>query len=217
MNSAKHPAIVGALLKHAHGTYAQEADVGLENEPAPLFRLLVFGLVSSTPISASIAVATARELRKSGMSSAPTVKRAKRSDIIEALGRAHYVRYDESTATRLHELADRVDDVYGNDLRRLPKRAQFSVPEVKRLLQEFNGIGPTGADIFTREVQAVWPWARPYFDNRAIESARGLGLPSDPDELAGYVRPEDVAELSAALVRISLDHELRASVEEEFR
>lgn len=47
---------------------------------------------------------------------------AHRRTIISALGKAGYVRYDGSTATRLHAAAVRVDDEYGGDLRR-PARA----------------------------------------------------------------------------------------------
>lgn len=213
--SAHHEKVISALLTHGGGTYAHEADVALKDTPAPLFRLLMLSLLFSNPISADIAVEAARELRSSGLSSAPTTRDARRSDVIAALDRAHYVRYDESTATRLRELSVRVERVYEGDLRRLADRADQSVPAAKRLLEEFNGIGPTGADIFLREVQAVWPWVRPYFDTRALESASSLGLPCDVDELAKYVPPDRLAELSAALVRISLDKQRRGAVDNE--
>ena len=53
------------------------------------------------------------------------------------------------------------------------------------MLKEFKGIGDTGADIYLREVQDVWTWVRPYFDDRATAAAKQLGLPADTDE-AGF-------------------------------
>lgn len=73
-----------------------------------------------------------------------------------------------------------------------------------RLLQEVRGIGPTGAAVFLREVQAVWPWLRPYLDDRARAGARRVGLPDDGEGLAALVPEADLARFAAWLVRISL-------------
>jgi hypothetical protein len=118
-----------------------------------------------------------------------------------AFGRANYLRYDESSATRLVDIAAAVRDDYGGDLRKL---ATHDVKTTARLLKQFKGIGDTGADIFLREAQDVWPWVRPYFDKRAVSAARQLGLPTDHGEL-GALAPRNNAALSAALVRVSLD------------
>lgn len=72
-------------------------------------------------------------------------------------------------------------------------------------LQDFPGIGPTGAAIFLREVQAVWPGVSPYFDKKTIEGAKRVDLPTDVDELAGLVGIADRPRLAAGLVRIALD------------
>jgi hypothetical protein len=136
---------------------------------------------------------------------------AERTDMISAFGRAHYVRYDESSATRLADIAADVRDEYDGDLRELATRSDHDVKAAARLLKQFKGIGDTGADIFLREVQDVWTWARPYFDKRAVTTARELGLPADTDQLSALV-PRGNAKLAAALVRVSLDHELRDKV-----
>jgi hypothetical protein len=52
---------------------------------------------------------------------------------------------------------------------------------------------------------------RPYFDKRALTAARQLSLPTDPDEL-GALAPRNNARLAAALVRVSLDDDLRDKV-----
>ncbi|MCZ4584222.1 endonuclease [Rhodococcus opacus] len=201
-----------ALLDNAGPTYASASHVTLKDTPTPLFQLLTLSLLLSTRISSEIAVAAARELFRAGLRSPRAVRTADRRTIISALGRAGYVRYDESTATRLHAAAVRVDDEYGGDLRRLARACEQEISGAVRLLTEFDGIGPVGADIFLREVQDVWPWVRPYFDTRASKSARELGLPDDPDALSALAPEGRVAELAAALVRVSLDTQLREDV-----
>jgi len=110
------------------------------------------------------------------------------------------VRYDESTASRLPEMAALANDI----------------TPATRLLKEFKGIGEIGAGIFRREVQDVWTFVRPYFDKKAFDkkagaSARELGLPGDPDKLAGLA-PRGDAKLAAALVRVSVEDDVRAKV-----
>ncbi len=117
--------------------------------------------------------------------------------MIDAFGRAHYVRYDESSATRLTEMAKRVADEYSGDLREIAGRSSEDVSAAKRMLKKFKGIGDTGADIYLREVQDVWTWVRPYFDQRATRTAKSLGLPGDPEKL-GALAPRANARLAAA-------------------
>ena len=203
--------LVENLLTQAGTTYADEAGIKLDDKPMPLFQLLVLCMLASKPIGASIAVAAAREVFEAGMRTPRAVLGAKRTDMIAAFGRAHYVRYDESSATRLTEIATAVDAEYGGDLRRLAERGGHDTKAAKRLLKQFTGIGDTGADIFLREVQDTWPWVRPYFDDRAVTAARELGLPTRTDALAALA-PRHNAELAAALVRVFLDDDLRDSV-----
>jgi endonuclease III len=196
------------LLNNAGTTYADEAGIRLKDQPMPLFQLLTLCMLASKPIDAAIAVQAAQELFRAGLRTPEAVLNADRTDIIKAFGRAHYVRYDESSATRLADIAANVRDDYGGDLRKL---ATGDIKGTVRLLKQFKGIGDTGADIFLREVQDVWTWVRPYFDKRALTAARQLGLPTDPDEL-GALAPRNNARLAAALVRVSLDDDLRDKV-----
>src|SRR3954451_12378042 len=211
MASSSHKQLVERLLKVAGTTYAEEAGITLRDKPMPLFQLLVLCMLASKPIGATIAVQAAREVFRAGLKTPKAVLAADRTTMIGAFGRAHYVRYDESSATRLVDIAVAVRDDYSSDLRRLATAGECDTNSVKRLLKQFKGIGDTGADIFLREVQDVWPWARPYFDRRALTAARQLGLPTDPEKL-GALAPGRNATLSAALVRVSLDEELRDKV-----
>jgi hypothetical protein len=108
----------------------------------------------------------------------------------------------------LEDTARHLLDAYGGDLRQLRDAANREPASERELLKEFKGIGDVGADIFLREVQRVWAEVRPFFDDRALESARRLQLPDDPQQLARLAPRGDTARLAAALVRSALaeDH-----------
>ncbi|OBI20243.1 endonuclease [Mycobacterium sp. E2497] len=203
--------LVRRLLDVAGTTYAAEARIKLADKPRPLFQLLVICMLASKPIDAAIAMSAGRELFKAGLRTPKAVLAADRQTMIDAFGRAHYVRYDESSATRLTEMAERVRDEYSGDLRGLADRSQRDIAAAKRLLKQFKGIGDTGADIYLREVQDVWTWVRPYFDDRATKAAGQLGLPTQPAKL-GALAPQANARLAAALIRMSLDDDVRRQV-----
>jgi endonuclease III len=201
--------LVRRVLKLGGTTYADEAGIRINDKPMPLFQLLVLCMLASKPIDAAIAMRAARELFNAGLRTPKSVLASDRQTMISAFGRAHYVRYDESSATRLTEMAQRVRDEYSGDLREIARRSQRDVGEAKRMLKKFKGIGDTGADIYLREVQDVWTWVRPYFDDRASGTAKQLGLAAQPATL-GALAPRANARLAAALVRASLDENLRA-------
>src|SRR4051812_32817652 len=92
---------VERLLDAAGRTYAAEAGIKLTDTPSALYRLLVLSVLMSAPIQASIAAAAAKELIKAGMGTPRKMAGASWQDRVDALGRGHYVRYDESTATAL--------------------------------------------------------------------------------------------------------------------
>lgn len=203
--------VVRRLLDAAGTTFASEAGITLRNEPMPLFQLLVLAMLASKPIAADVAAAAAHELFASGLRTPDSVLDGTRKSMIDAFGRAGYARYDESSATRLTDIAAAVKDDYHGDLRRLAAECGDDAGELRRALHRFTGIGDTGSDIFLREVQDVWTWVRPYFDERAVHAAKELGLPTKPEQLH-ELAPRKTADLAAALVRVSLDPRLRDRV-----
>jgi endonuclease III len=200
---------VRRLLRVAGTTYAAQAGIRLSDTPMPLFQLLVLSMLAAKPMHADVAMAAARELSAAGLRTPRAVLTGDRQTMIHAFGRAGYARYDESSADRLTEMATMVDTDYAGDLRRLAEGARGDVDDARRRLKRFKGIGDTGASIFLREVQDVWPWVRPFFDDRARAAARRLGLSDEPGRL-GALAPRSNARLAAALVRVSLDDELSA-------
>ncbi|NKQ52175.1 endonuclease [Amycolatopsis sp. K13G38] len=200
---------VKRLLKEAGQTYAAEAGIKLADTPSQLYRLLVLSVLLSAPIQAKVAVAAARELNNAGMGTPKRMAEASWQDRVDALGRGHYVRYDESTATALGDGARLLLDKYSGDLRKLREQAA-DVKALKEKLREVPRLGPVGVDIFCREAQQVWPELRPYFDGKARKGAEKLGLSAQ--DLPTLVGENDYARLSAALVRAGRDKKLAALV-----
>jgi hypothetical protein len=199
-----HRDVVRSLLDEHGRTYAEQAGITLADKPSPLFRLLVLATLASTRISADTAATTARELSRAGWRTPERMLDSTWQERVHALGRGGYRRYDESTATSLAETCELLLDRHGGDLRRLRPPGEDGVEALRGALQEFPRLGPVGADIFCREVQAVWPEVRPFFDGKALAGAGSLGLPQDPVGLGRLVEGSDVATLAAALTRVGI-------------
>ena len=203
--SQNHRRLISALLDRHGRTFAEEAGIKLADRPGPLYQLLVLSTLLSARIAAGVAVAAARELFRAGYRTPQAMLDASWQDRVDALGRGHYRRYDERTATMLGDGAQLCQERWRGDLRRLRRSAAGDVPGLRKLLTEFPGIGPTGADIFLREAQAVWPDLVPFADRRVVEGAKRLGLPASPDGLAALVDQDQVPGLASALVRVARD------------
>ncbi|WP_213007112.1 hypothetical protein [Paractinoplanes toevensis] len=198
--------VVDDLLRE-HGTsYAEEAGIRLADKPSPLYRLLVLATLLSKPINSGVAVAAAHELSRAGYRTPQRMLAASWQDRVDALGRGHYRRYDESTATILADSAKLCRDRWRGDLRRLHAAGGSDVRALKDLLTEFPGIGPTGADIFLREAQGIWPDIIPYADEKVLDGARRAHLPASGEKLAGLVPAAKLPALMSALVRLGREH-----------
>jgi len=209
---ADEETLLKALLDRAGTTYAEQAGITLKDSPAPLYRLLVLSILLSTRIKADIAVDAARALADAGMDTPEKMRSASWQDRVDALGRASYKRYDESTATALGDGADLMRREYRDDLRKLRDRADGDPKRIREALTAFPRLGPVGAEIFCREVQDVWPSLRPTIDGKALDGARRVGLTADPEELARRAPGSKLAPLAAALVRVALDKSLAEEV-----
>src|SRR5262249_7580084 len=79
-------------LEVAGTTYAAEAGIRIDDKPMPLFQLLVLCMLASKPIDSTIATRAARELFKAGLRTPKAILTSDRRTMINAFGRAHYVR-----------------------------------------------------------------------------------------------------------------------------
>jgi hypothetical protein len=211
--SDKSELIVKELLERCGSLYAEEAGIKLADRPGPLYQVLVLATLLSAPIPAETGIAAARELFTAGYRSPKAMSEASWQDRVDALGRGHYRRYDERTATMLGDGADLLTSRWHGDLRRLRDEADGGASGIAALLTEFPGMGPTGASIFLREIQDVWPGVAPYVDARMTSGARRVRLPYDRESVAGLLADSgQPARLAAALVRVSLSQRAASEV-----
>lgn len=119
-----------------------------------LFKWFLACLLFGKPIQTEIAERAWRELMKARLTSPTAVSRAGWDKLVSLLDRAHYVRYDFSTATKLLEVCQELKRRYGTLINLL---AQAETPtELSRRLQEIKHIGPVTTRIFLREIRPIW-------------------------------------------------------------
>ncbi|MFP4622651.1 MAG: hypothetical protein ACLFRX_00585 [Gemmatimonadota bacterium] len=199
--------IANVLLEDSGRTYAREAGARVERDtPAPLFQTLVVSLLLSARISAAIAVAAAKALFDQGWTTPRKMARSTWERRAQILNEAGYARYDNRTATMLGDTAELLLDRWDGDLRKLREEAGRDPDEVRKLLTEFSGIGEAGAAIFCREVQVAWDELYPFADDKVLEEAGKLRLPTSPGGLADLAPKKDFPRLLAAIIRVALDN-----------
>ncbi|GAA1354734.1 endonuclease [Arthrobacter rhombi] len=208
--------IVAALLARHGTTYAEEAGIALADKPSPLYELLVLSTLLSARISSRIAVNAARELFAAGLRTPQRMTAATWQQRVNALGRGSYRRYDERTATMLGDGADLPIEAYRADLRSL-RTGDLTQRQLSDALQQFPGIGPTGATIFLREVQDLWVLPEPVVDAKVLDGARKLGLPTDAGKLIALAPDGQRARLAAACVRAALGPDIVAEIRDATR
>jgi endonuclease III len=216
MTGTTEPIVRELLARHGR-LYAEDAGIRLADRPGPLYQLLVLATLLSAPIPAETAVAAARELFAAGYRSPKAMSEASWQDRVDALGRGHYRRYDERTATMLGDGAELLAGKWHGDLRKLRHDAAGEVAgevaSIASRLTEFPGVGPVSASIFLREVQETWPGVAPYVDAKVVSGAHRVRLPADRESLAGLLAASgQPARLAAALVRVSLSQRAASEV-----
>ena len=197
--------VVSALLAKHGRTYCDELAINIaRNTPSVLFRWLCATMLFSARINARAAVSASTALTRWGWTSARKMAASTWEERTHVLNGAGYARYDESTSTKLGEAAGLLLDRYDGDLRRLREEAGRDAGNEHRLIQQFKGIGPVGADIFCREMQVAWPELYPFVDAVALDTARQLKIGDTALELSTLVERDDFPRLVASLVRTHL-------------
>jgi len=141
------------MTKNASYARRLQIDLASKNEEE-LFKWFLACLLFGKPIQTAIAERAYQELVGARLTSPNAVLRAGWNKLVRLLDRAHYVRYDFSTATNLLEVCQELKHRYGT-LTNLLAQAR-TASELSRTLQEFKYIGPVTARIFLREVRPIW-------------------------------------------------------------
>jgi endonuclease III len=135
---------------------AKDLQISLEdaNEEG-LFKWLVASFLMGKRIQGGIAAKAYQVIVDKHRRDTPRkLSHCSHRELVAMLGEAHYVHYDETTASRLLSLAHKLNNEYagkvGNIVEASTDRHEFE----KRLLA-FEGIGPKTVEILMREVGKV--------------------------------------------------------------
>jgi len=141
------------MTKNASYARRLQIDLASKNEQE-LFKWFLACLLFGKPIQTAIAERAYQELVGARLTSPNAVLRAGWNKLVRLLDRAHYVRYDFSTATKLLEVCQELKHRYGT-LTNLLAQAR-TAHELSRTLQEFKYIGPVTTRIFLRDIRPIW-------------------------------------------------------------
>jgi hypothetical protein len=119
-----------------------------------LFKCFLACLLFGKPIQTEIAEEAYRTLVRARLTDPGRILRAGWDRLVSLLDRAHYVRYDFSTATKLLEVCEQLKEGPGS-LSNLIAGAR-TLAQLSKRLQEIKHIGPVTARIFLREVRPIW-------------------------------------------------------------
>jgi hypothetical protein len=136
-------------------SYVRRLQINLASKKEKeLFKWFLACLLFGKPIQTDIAERAYLELVAARLISPDAILRAGWDKLVRLLDRAHYVRYDFSTATKLLEVSRELKLRYGTLTNLLAVAKTPS--ELSARLQEIKHIGPVTARIFLREVRPIW-------------------------------------------------------------
>jgi len=171
-------------------SYSEELGLDL-SKPEDRFRWFLASMLFAKRISAEIAEKTFRRFEEEGLITPEKILEAGWHRLVQVLDSGGYVRYDFSTASNLLNIMKELKDKYG-DLETL-HRETTSPKDLETRLLEFKGVGPTGVNIFLRELRGIWRNAKPNPSRMAVRTAQRIGL-------------EDIEPHESALVRLNLEY-----------
>ena len=141
------------MIKKASYARRLHIDLASKNEEE-LFKWFLACLLFGKPIQIEVAERAFPHRVDARLTSPKAILRAGWDRLVRLLDRAHYVRYDFSTATKLLEVCEELKRRHGT-LTNLLAQAR-TASELSRKLQEFKHIGPVTARIFLRDVRPIW-------------------------------------------------------------
>ncbi|MBV4467218.1 DNA methylase [Pseudomonas sp. SWRI79] len=135
---------------------AQDLQIDLRGaNEAALFKWLVASFLMGKRIQGAIAANAYKVVVEQHQRDTPQkLAHCTHRQLVVMLGQAHYVRYDETTASRLLALASKLNNEYAGKVSNIVEASADRQAFEKRL-SEFEGIGPKTIEIFMREAAAL--------------------------------------------------------------
>ncbi len=134
------------------------AQLGIQLKPdddASLFKWFIASFLMGKRIQAPIAAQAYKVIvEEEGRDTPRKLQHCTSRELVAMLGRAHYVRYDETTAQRLLDLSARLNADYGGKITGI-LQASEDRQAFERRLAAFDGVGPKTVEIFMRDAADV--------------------------------------------------------------
>ena len=134
------------------------SELGIELKPgddSSLFKWFIASFLMGKRIQAPIAAQAYKVIvEQEGRDTPRKLQHCTSRELVAMLGRAHYVRYDETTAQRLLDLSAKLNADYAGKLTRV-RQASEDRRAFEQRLGEFNGVGPKTIEIFMRDAASV--------------------------------------------------------------
>ena len=135
---------------------AKDLDINVENGEGELFKWFVASFLFGKRIQRDIAAEAYRVIVDKHRRDTPRkLGHCSWRELVNMLGEARYVRYDESTAERLLKLCDTLNREYDGKLGTLREQSA-NRKELEKRLAAFEGVGPKTVEIFMREAEKAW-------------------------------------------------------------
>lgn len=120
-----------------------------------MFRWFLLCYLFGKPIRSDAAVATWRLFIEKKLDTPWAIMEASERELVRALNRGGYTRYQHVTARGLHACMERLINFYDGSLFLMLESSQDEDEFAKRLKQ-LHGVGPKVAEIFMRETQEIF-------------------------------------------------------------
>ena len=167
-----------------------------------LFEVLCAAVLSARRVDQWSGLAAWLAMRDRGWATPDRLSIAPYKQRVRLLGDTGYIRSPERMSFSLGSIADAIGDRYEGDLGNLREKAERDPVKERELLTRLKGVNPQVVDVFFREMQRVWDELYPYADDRVLEAAAHLALPSDASALAELSGRDRFPKLVAALAHV---------------
>lgn len=197
------------------GRYSTELGLDVDAGDAEVERWFLAATLFGTRIASSVAERTFRVLDVAGLTRIARARSIEWDDLVALLDAGGYTRYDYRTASRLHALADAVNERHGGEVAHIG-RTFTTYTGLRDVLDTLPGWGPVTIGLFLRELRGVWLGANPPIAERAERASQHLGLVDRAQRtMLPYLErladacQVDLRDLESGLVRLSLSHHNR--------
>lgn len=134
------------------------SELGIELKPGDdgsLFKWFIASFLMGKRIQAPTAAQAYKVIvEQQGRDTARKLQHCTSRELVAMLGRAHYVRYDETTAQRLLDLSAKLNAEYAGKITHM-RSASESREAFEKRLGAFDGVGPKTIEIFMRDAAKV--------------------------------------------------------------